>query len=127
MGNWVLIKNDSALYTDGVHSDDIECLTSFDIGTKLFKVLSSDIQYYHLCNYRGEVFRVKPSFIKEIPAPKFDFGDDVKVSSKGESFDGKVIGINWHFKKEIHLFSVDRLDGKVCNKYFLERNLQEAE
>ena len=127
MKNYVLIQNKLALYSEGVHPEDVERLKNFDIGTKLFKVISNDASYYHLLNYKGEVFRVKPSFTREVPSPKFDFGNHVEVRSKGEKFDGKIFGINWHFKNQMHVFSVVKSDGKIPNKYFLERNLQEVQ
>ena len=105
---------------DKVHPDDLGKIKEEQSNTKVYECIDEDDQYITI-RYGDKTFRVKDVSFKQVPAPKFDFGEEVKLVSKDEV--GIILDILWHFDKEEHYYFI-MVDGKRKSKRYFESDFE---
>lgn len=106
-----------------VHPEDLEAIKALSPYGKVFRVSPCDSGFVRI-SYGDQAVRVSPSLLTNIPAPKFDIGDAVRVRNK----DGEAVvrGIEWHHRDERAFYLLTR-NGKADSKRYWETDLEGLE
>lgn len=57
---------------------------------------------YITLKYNNNYYRVNEKLFRPVPAPKFEFGQIVRVRNSGE--EAKIADIMWHFSNQEHYY-----------------------
>lgn len=83
---------------DCVHPEDLEEFLSLMAYGKVFRVAGVERDMITL-EYGTDRFRVKPHLFTPVDRPAKSFGEEVTVTTGGKTRRGRIVGINWHYKK----------------------------
>jgi len=117
-------KNTWGLYKwfkeDGEHlifPSDLERFMKFQAKSILFYCIDEDDQYITI-KYKDETFRVKPELYKQVPTPKFKYGDKVKMIENPE-IEAIIDNILWHYDRNEPMYFIV-VNGKRKSKRYWE-------
>jgi hypothetical protein len=120
--SWVLFPWFDEHGASHIHPEDIDRFKNLPLGPKVFGVLGTLDDFTEIA-YGSEVFRVKSSLLRPVPAPSFFIGQKVRVPGKNE--EAVVERILWHDKEDSPFFIV-RVGGKLKSKQYWAEDLLEA-
>lgn len=100
---------------DLIHPDDFETFKQEVHNCKVFKRISNEQDYITL-KYNNNYYRVKDKLFKPVPAPKYDFGQLVKIKKNKE--DAIITDIMWHYVKHKHYYFVSVKNKKKSKRYY---------
>lgn len=89
---------------------------------RVYRVVSEDGSY--LTVQYGELeFRVWPDAFRPVASPAFDVGDVVAFEKGGQEVSGVIKEIGWHYKRDEHIFLIER-DGRLLKKRYWSHDLR---
>lgn len=98
---------------DLIHPDDFEAFKQEANSSKVFECIEE--RDYITLKYNNNYYRVKDKLFKPVPAPKYNFGDVVKIKENEE--DAVITDIMWHYGKQQHYYLVSVKDKKKSRRY----------
>ncbi len=99
---------------DYIHTEDLEAFKGEASNCKVFACVGEG--EYITLQYSNRYYRVKGQLFKALPAPKFTFGQKVKILKSGEEVN--VTDIMWHYDKKEHYYLVSAGNRKKKKRYF---------
>lgn len=81
---------------DLIHPADLEAFTQEANNSKVFECIEES--EYITLKYNGNYYRVKDKLFNAVPAPKYYFGEIVKIKENEE--DAVIKDIMWHYGKQ---------------------------
>jgi len=95
---------------DLIHPDDLEDFMEEANNCKVYECIAES--EYLTLRYNKRDYRVKDKLFKLVPAPKFSFGQTVKIKTKDE--EAIITDIMWHSSNQQHyyLLSIEKKNPK---------------
>lgn len=87
---------------DLIHPDDFEAFQHEANNSKVFECIEEGD--YITLKYNNNCYRVKDKLFKPVPAPKYHFGEIVKIKENGE--EAVITDIMWHCNRQEHYYFI---------------------
>lgn len=97
-----------------IYPNDVEKFRKEANNCKIFMCIEEG--EYLTLKYNNNYYRVKEKLFRSVPAPKYDFGQIVKIKNSNEEV--KIADIMWHFSKHEHYYFVIADNKKKTRRYF---------
>ena len=94
--------------SDLIHPADLVAFAQEASNSKVFQCI--DVGEYLTLKYNSNYYRVKEKLFKLVPAPKYNFGEIVKLKESNE--EAIITDIMWHYGKQEHYFLISIGDKK---------------
>lgn len=96
-----------------IHPDDLDAFKQECNNCKVFECI--DEGEYITLKYNNNCYRVLKSLFQAVPAPKYIFGDKVKIKGNEEAV---ITDIMWHYVKKEHYYFLSVGNKKKSRRYF---------
>ena len=100
---------------DLIYPDDIDDFRKEANNCKVFMCIKEEGEYITL-KYNNNFYRVKEKLFRPVPAPKFNFGQIVRIRNSNEEV--KIVDVMWHFSNHEHYYFVFSGNKKKKRRYF---------
>lgn len=97
-----------------IHPDDFEAFKQEANSSKVFECIGEED--YITIKYNNNCYRVMDKLFKSVPAPKYHFGEIVKI--KGNEDKTIITDIMWHYNKQEHYYLVSVRNKKKSRRYW---------
>lgn len=87
---------------DLIHPDDFEAFQHESNNSKVFECIEEGD--YITLKYNNNCYRVKDKLFNPVPAPKYHFGEIVKIKENGE--EAVITDIMWHYNRQEHYYFI---------------------
>ncbi len=105
-----------------VHKGDYDKLKALVPFGRVFDIEGTSDEYMIL-RFGAEVFRVKPSLVKEVPGTRYRVGEKVGVAGKSGLVE--ISDIRWHYKKERPIYFI-KSNGKESGKWYWDADFSQV-
>lgn len=112
--NWAIYPWAVEAGIDLVHPADLENFKHVVNSSKVYEVMEQS--EYITLRYDNDCYRVRKKLLKFVPAPKYSFGEVVKIKKNFE--DAVITDIMWHYDKQEHYYFVSIDNRKKSKRYF---------
>lgn len=100
---------------DLIHPEDIEAFRKETDNSKVFECIMEEKTYMTI-SYNNRSYRVKSKLFKPVPAPKYHFGEMVKIRKSGET--AVITDIMWHYGRKKHYYFLSVGNKKKARRYW---------
>lgn len=101
---------------DLIHPADLEAFIQENPYCKVFECIEASD--YITLRYNNNCYRVKDKLFEIVPAPKYNFGEIVKIKESGE--EAIIRDIIWHYKRQEPYYYLISIKGKKKSKRYFE-------
>ncbi|MDH3976666.1 MAG: hypothetical protein OEV42_20575 [Deltaproteobacteria bacterium] len=100
-----------------IHPEDIEKFRKLVPNGKVFECVDDDGQYITL-KYADMRYRVLRNIFKPVKEPVRKIGEQVKL--RESSTVATIVDIEWHFKKNTHIYFIEIEGKRKSKRYWIE-------
>ena len=122
MNRWGLFPWFSENGGEHVHPDDLAFLLENPPYGHVMKVIDAGPEFLTLRFEPGSI-RVRSDLFREVPAPAFDYDQEVAVLPSRTERTGTVARITWHHEEAPPLYFL-RVDGRVLSGRYFDHELE---